>query len=69
VSECACGAPITWGMTAEQEKVPLDAVASYAGSGRYRVVDFERTPWLVEPVTVTAQTAAYADHRQTCPRR
>jgi hypothetical protein len=56
-------------MTAEQEKVPLDAVASYAGSGRYRVVDFERTPWLVEPVTVTAQTAAYADHRQTCPRR
>jgi hypothetical protein len=69
VAACACGATITWGVTEQQEKVPLDAVASYAGDGRYRVIDFERSPWLVEPVTAKAQTAAYADHRRACPRR
>jgi hypothetical protein len=46
----------------------MDVVASLGGEGRYRVIDFESTPWLVEPVTAAAPLAAYTDHRPTCPR-
>lgn len=69
MASCACGAPVTWARTADGEKVPLDAVASLAGEGRYRVLDLNKRPWLVEPVTARAQVAAYTDHRLTCPRR
>jgi hypothetical protein len=65
---CRCGAGIVWTQTTDGEKVPLDVVASLAGEGRYLVVDFESTPWLVEPVTPTASVAAYPDHRPACPR-
>lgn len=68
MAACACGAPVTWGQTAEGEAVPLDVVASPRGEGRYRVEDFEPRPWLVAPVTATAAVAAYTDHRLTCPR-
>jgi hypothetical protein len=69
MAACACGAPLTWAQTAEGEAVPLDVVASPVGEGRYRVTSFDVRPWLVEPVTPTAQVAAYTDHRLICPRR
>jgi hypothetical protein len=56
------------GADPDGEKVPMDVVASLGGEGRYRVVDFESTPWLVEPVTADGAVAAYPDHRPTCPR-
>jgi hypothetical protein len=68
VPTCRCGAGIVWAQTQDGEKVPIDVVASHGGEGRYTVVDFESTPWLVEPVTATAPVSAYPDHRSTCPR-
>lgn len=68
MAACICGAPVTWGQTAEGELVRLDVVASQRGAGRYRVESFEARPWLVAPVTATAAVAAYTDHRLTCPR-
>lgn len=65
---CVCGAGVAWTRTEEGEAIPLDVIASLAGEGRYRVVDYESKPWLVEPVTPAAQVAAYTDHRRTCPR-
>lgn len=65
---CTCGAGVAWAQTEQGEKVPLDVVASPAGEGRYRIVSYETSPWLVAPVTPTAQVAAYTDHRRTCPR-
>lgn len=65
---CRCGAGITWAQTTEGEKLPIDVIASPAGEGRYRVIDFESSPWLVEPVSAKAPVAAYPDHRLTCPR-
>lgn len=65
---CSCGAGVVWTVTAAGERVPIDVVAAFGGEGRYRVVSYEERPWLVEPVTATAQVAAYTDHRRTCPR-
>lgn len=69
MARCACGVTVTWGETADGDRVPLETASSYGGDGRYRVIDFDRSPWLVEPVTAVAQVAAYADHRRACPRR
>lgn len=68
MAACACGAPIRFGRTADGEVVRLDAVGSYGGAGRYRVVDETSSPLLIEPVTERADVAAYADHDRTCPR-
>lgn len=68
MAACVCGAPIRWGETQEGERVPLSAIGSYGGDGRYRVVNFDREPWLIEPVKAATSVAAYEDHRRTCPR-
>ena len=69
MATCVCGAGVAWARTEDGEKVPLDVIASQAGEDRFRVVDYEQQPWLVEPVTPAAQVAGYTDHRRTCPRR
>lgn len=68
MATCRCGAGITWVQTRTGEKFPIDVVASPLGEGRYRVIDLESTPWLVEPVTPTAPVSAFPDHSLTCPR-
>jgi hypothetical protein len=68
MSDCPCGAAITWA-TADEfpgRVFPLDHTATYRGIGRWRVKEYGR-PWLVEPVDANADVAAYADHRLVCP--
>jgi hypothetical protein len=65
---CSCGANVVVGETDSGETVVLESFSSYAGDGRYRVVDFDQAPWLVEPVPPTHPVGAYPDHRPVCPR-
>lgn len=68
LASCRCGVGITWVQTRTGEKLPIDVVPSPKGEGRYRVIDLESTPWLVEPVAPTAPVSAFTDHRSSCSR-
>lgn len=68
-SRCQCGVGVVWCQDRDGRRVSLDVIGSMAGPGRYRVLDYESTPWLVEAVTERAQVLAYTDHSLACPRR
>lgn len=66
---CRCGVEIRWVVAREGgERLPIENVGSYAGPGRYRVVDYAPSGvWVVEPLYEHAPASGYPDHRLNCP--
>ena len=61
-----CTAPITWSVTREDEKVPLDDHEEMdRGPGRYRIINGGVVP-LVEAISEESPLRTQVDHRVIC---
>lgn len=61
-----CGAEVTFGVTKDGTKIPLDSIEEpTTGPGRYRIVQ-NAVPPVIEPISEDYPAPSPVDHRTIC---